>query len=97
MPIVKLSSDQCALFLTQHPQWNLRADQKAISRTFIFKDFAQAFAFMTHVAILAEKANHHPEWSNVWNTVCITLTTHDANGLTERDTDLATTIDTISH
>ena len=59
----------------------------------VFRDFRQAFAFMTEVALLAEKADHHPEWSNVYNTVRITLTTHDAGGITAKDIALARQID----
>ncbi|MCG6120266.1 MAG: 4a-hydroxytetrahydrobiopterin dehydratase, partial [Blastomonas sp.] len=64
-----------------------------ITRTFKFTDFVEAFGFMTRVAILAEKADHHPEWSNVYSRVEILLTTHDAGGLSQRDIDLATQID----
>lgn len=65
-----------------------------LQRTFTFKDFSEAFAFMTRVAILAEKQNHHPEWSNVYNTVRIALSTHDAgNVVTEKDHKLAAAID----
>lgn len=65
-----------------------------LSRTFIFKDFSEAFAFMTRVAFLAEKQNHHPEWSNVYNKVRIALNTHDAGGaITEKDHKLAAAID----
>lgn len=67
-----------------------------LKRTFEFKDFSEAFAFMTRVAMLAEKHNHHPWWSNVWNKVTIKLHTHDAgNVVTERDRKLATEIDKI--
>ncbi|MEO6396586.1 MAG: 4a-hydroxytetrahydrobiopterin dehydratase [Devosia sp.] len=65
----------------------------AISRDFKFKDFSEAFAFMTRVALLAQTAGHHPEWSNVYNKVSITLTTHDAGGMTDKDVDLARAID----
>lgn len=71
------------------PAWKHDAGRDAISREFVFADFAEAFAFMTRIAIIAEKRNHHPEWFNVYNKVAITLTTHDANGLTQRDIDLA--------
>jgi 4a-hydroxytetrahydrobiopterin dehydratase len=73
--------------------WRHDARRGAISREFVFDDFAQAFAFMTRVALEAEKRDHHPEWSNVYNRVSITLTTHDAGGLTERDFELARVID----
>ena len=67
-----------------------------LSRTFQFKDFSQAFAFMTRVAMVAEKMNHHPEWSNVWNRVSISLSTHDAGDIvTEKDRKLAGEIDRI--
>ncbi len=77
------------------PLWTYDAEAKGIRRTVRFTDFAEAFAFMTHVAILAEKADHHPEWFNVYNRVEILLTTHDAGGLSKRDIDLATAIDAI--
>ena len=69
--------------------WELHSDHDAISKTFKFKNFTSAFGWMTSVAILAEKANHHPEWSNVYSRVTVTLTTHDAGGLTEKDISLA--------
>ena len=70
-------------------------DQK-LQRTFQFKDFSEAFGFMTRVALLAEQQNHHPWWSNVWNTVTIELTTHDAgNTVTEKDHALAKAIDAL--
>lgn len=77
------------------PDWDYDDARDAITRTIVFTDFAEAFGFMTQVALLAERADHHPEWSNVWNRVEILLTTHDAGGLSERDIDLATAIDGI--
>lgn len=68
----------------------------AIARTFTFRDFSQAFGFMTRVAMAAEKLDHHPEWSNVWSRVEIVLTTHSAGGLTRLDIDLARRIDRIA-
>ena len=68
----------------------------AIARTFTFADFCEAFAFMTRVALVAEKMNHHPEWSNVYKTVTVTLSTHEAGGLTTRDVELAKAIDRIA-
>jgi 4a-hydroxytetrahydrobiopterin dehydratase len=67
-----------------------------LSKDFVFKDFSQAFAFMTQVALLAEKADHHPEWKNVWNKVSIELTTHSAgNQVTSKDHELAKAIDAV--
>ena len=71
-------------------------DGDAITRQFKFKDFSAAWAFMSRVALAAEKADHHPEWSNVYNKVDITLTTHDTGGLTDKDTDLAKTINALT-
>ena len=73
--------------------WNLESDQ--LVRDFKFKDFIEAFGFMTKVALLAQQANHHPEWSNVYNKVKICLTTHDAGGISEKDVDLALKIDAL--
>jgi 4a-hydroxytetrahydrobiopterin dehydratase len=73
--------------------WRFDATRAGIAKRYVFADFANAFAFMTRVAILAEKADHHPEWSNVWNRVDMLLTTHDAGGLSQRDIDLARAID----
>jgi 4a-hydroxytetrahydrobiopterin dehydratase len=81
--------------LTLLPDWALRSDGAAISRQFRFRDFAAAWAFMQEVAVLAEAQDHHPEWSNVYNRVDITLTTHDAGGLSERDVRLARAIDAV--
>ncbi|SPA02272.1 Putative pterin-4-alpha-carbinolamine dehydratase (modular protein) [Cupriavidus taiwanensis] len=75
------------------PDWHSRDEWKSIHREFRFKDFADAFGFMAVVAIHADKQDHHPEWSNVYNQVSITLTTHDAAGLTARDVKLAECVD----
>lgn len=75
------------------PHWTFDATADAIHRDFKFKNFIAAFGFMARVALAAEKAGHHPEWSNTYNKVSITLTTHDANGLTQKDVDLAEQID----
>jgi 4a-hydroxytetrahydrobiopterin dehydratase len=75
--------------------WSFDPARDAIEREFRFKDFSQAFAFMTRVALLAEKAGHHPDWSNAYNKVSISLSTHDAGGLSEKDVALATRIDAL--
>lgn len=75
------------------PDWRLVPGRDAIERAFRFKDFSAAWAFMSRVALLAESMDHHPEWTNVYNKVTITLTTHDAGGLTTRDAALAAAID----
>ena len=71
------------------PFWQYSQDGKALHRALTFKTFQQAFAFMTEVALFAEAVNHHPEWSNVYNRVSITLTTHDAGGITDKDITMA--------
>ena len=73
--------------------WSRDPGRDAIQREFVFKDFNGAFTFMTQVALAAEKADHHPEWSNVYNKVRVTLSTHDAGGVTQKDLDLARFID----
>ena len=76
-------------------EWDYDDARDAITRTIVFADFVEAFGFMTQVALIAERANHHPEWKNVWNRVEILLTTHDAGGLSPRDIELAEAIDAI--
>ena len=75
--------------------WLLCSDMKKIKKEFKFESFVHAFGFMSKVALMAEKMNHHPEWSNVYNRVEILLSTHDADGLTERDMKLAKSIDNL--
>jgi 4a-hydroxytetrahydrobiopterin dehydratase len=75
--------------------WIYDPDRDAISHDFKFRDFSEAFAFMTRVALAAEAADHHPDWSNAYNVVRITLATHSAGGLTEKDVALAARIDSI--
>ena len=77
------------------PDWQHEPKRDAITRAFKFGDFNEAFGFMTRVALLAEKADHHPEWSNVYNRVEILLTTHDAGGLSARDIALAKAINAL--
>ena len=78
------------------PGWTMATGRDAIQRTFKFKDFSEAFGFMTRAALVAEKMDHHPEWSNVWNRVDVTLSTHSAGGLTELDAKLAEAMDKIA-
>ena len=96
MPIPRLSAEERDAALAGLSGWQLRGDGLAITCRFVFADFSAAFAFMTRVALLAEKADHHPEWSNVWNKVEITLTTHDAGGLSRRDVDMAGAINRLT-
>lgn len=93
--VKKLSEAERAELLAGLPHWTLDEARDGITRRFRFKDFSEAFGFMTRVALLAEKADHHPEWSNVWNRVDILLTTHDAGGLSMRDIQLAKAIDAL--
>jgi 4a-hydroxytetrahydrobiopterin dehydratase len=97
MTIPKLSAAARDEVLAELPAWRHDAGRDALTRSFRFADFPQAFAFMTRVAFLAEKADHHPEWSNVYDRVDILLTTHDAGGLSERDVALARAIDGFAH
>lgn len=76
--------------------WQLDDTRDAIKKTFIFSNFVDAFGFMTRAAIWAEKWNHHPEWSNIYKTVDVTLTTHDVNGLSALDVKLARKLDTLA-
>ena len=85
----KMSAQDIRKFLEAAPHWRHDTDRDAIVREFIFADFNQAFAFMTQVALAAEKRDHHPEWANIYNRVNILLTTHDAGGLTAEDFALA--------
>ena len=75
------------------PRWSLVPDRDALARTVRFADFRTAFGFMTMIALTAEKADHHPEWSNIYDRIDIVLTTHDAGGLSQRDVDMALEID----
>jgi 4a-hydroxytetrahydrobiopterin dehydratase len=93
MVIQKLQDDAILTALASLTDWQYDREAKGIRRSLLFTDFAEAFGFMTRVAILAEKADHHPEWFNVYNRVEITLTTHDAGGVSRRDIDMAAAID----
>lgn len=91
----RLSLEERARLLPGLAGWQVDETRDAIVRSFAFADFNKAFGFMTRVALLAEKADHHPEWSNVYNRVEILLTTHDAGGLSMRDIALARSIDAL--
>jgi 4a-hydroxytetrahydrobiopterin dehydratase len=93
--IEQLNEDERTTALDMLGDWDFDEGRDALTRQFVFGDFSEAFAFMTRVAILAEKADHHPEWSNVYNRVDIALTTHDAGGLSHRDVGLAKAIDAL--
>lgn len=95
MTIEQLSEAERVEALDGLDEWDFDEARDAITRTVTFTDFSEAFAFMTRVALLAEKADHHPEWTNVWNRVDILLTTHDAGGLSHRDIDMAGAIDAL--
>lgn len=95
MTLKKLSKSELDSYQKKAPDWRMSADQIYISREFIFDDFVAAFGFMTRVALVAEKNDHHPEWANIYNKVTIKFTTDDYGGLTELDFKLATTIDKI--
>ena len=82
--------------LAQLPGWSAVEGRDAIKRRYTFKDFNAAFGFMTRVALKADKMDHHPEWSNVYDKVDVVLTTHDANGVTAKDVELAKFMDAIA-
>ena len=92
----KLTKQAVEQALATLPGWTLAADGLSIARTFTFKNFSEAFGFMTRAALVAEKLDHHPEWFNVYKTVDVTLSTHDAGGVTERDLKLAEAMDKIA-
>ncbi len=89
----KLESDAIQVALAGLKGWSLDRGGAAISKKFVFADFSEAFAFMTRAALAAETMDHHPEWSNVYKTVDVTLTTHDADGLSRLDFELAGRMD----
>lgn len=93
--VARLTDNERAQFLAAHPAWVHDAARDAVSRECRFIDFNEAFGFMTRVAMLAEVQDHHPEWFNVYNRVTITLTTHDADGLSQRDVRMVASIDAL--
>ena len=96
MPRSKASEAEIDAGLAALPGWTRAAGRPAITRSFKWADFNEAWGFMTRVALIAEKMDHHPDWTNVWNKVDITLSTHDAGGLSERDFKLAAAIDQVA-
>lgn len=90
----KSSQQDVITFLEENPLWQLKGEK--LHRTFTFINFVQAFGFMTQAALVAERSNHHPEWFNVYKTVDVELTTHEADGITERDFALAKAMDKIA-
>lgn len=88
-----LTESERAELLAPLEGWSMLEDRDAIRKKYVFADFVEAFGFMTRVALVAERMNHHPEWSNVYRTVEVTLTSHDAGGLTRRDVELAQRMD----
>lgn len=95
--IQKLTNSQRIEALAKLPGWTHDPTRDAIAKTFQFADFNAAFGFMTRVAMVAEKMNHHPEWCNVYNRVDVVLTTHDCGGLSERDIKLATKMEQMAN
>jgi 4a-hydroxytetrahydrobiopterin dehydratase len=93
MSVEKMTAQQIEESLKELPGWELQAEK--LHRALRFKNFVQAWGFMTQVAILAERADHHPEWSNVYSRVIIDLTTHEAGGISQRDVDLAKNINAV--
>ena len=93
---MKLSGEAREAALTGLAGWTLVEGRDALSRSFTFRNFSEAFGFMTRVAMAAEKMSHHPEWSNVYNRVDITLTSHDISALSTRDVELAGIIDRLA-
>lgn len=93
--VAKLNGAARADALAGLPGWADVAGRDAINKSYRFKTFVDAFGFMTKVALIAERMDHHPEWFNVYNRVDVTLTTHDANGLSERDVKLAKAMDAL--
>jgi len=92
----RLSAEERKSALAALPGWSQVGGREAIARTFVFKDFNEAFGFMSRVALVAEKSDHHPEWRNVYKTVEVELSTHDAGGVTQKDFELARAMNAIA-
>jgi 4a-hydroxytetrahydrobiopterin dehydratase len=92
----RLSTEARESALKRLPGWTDTPGREAIARTFVFKDFNEAFGFMSRAALVAEKSDHHPEWRNVYKTVEVVLATHDAGGVTALDVELAKAMNAIA-
>ena len=92
----RLSAEARLAALAELTGWSETSGREAIARTFIFRDFNEAFGFMTRAALVAEKMDHHPEWRNVYKTVEVVLSTHDAGGITALDIELARAMNAIA-
>lgn len=95
--VAQLTKSEREQLIDELNGWTLATDQDAIEKSFKFRNFNQAFGFMTQIALMAEKMDHHPEWSNIYNRVHILLCTHDVKGLSERDAKMARFIDKLSN
>lgn len=94
MTVSKATPAEIDTFLQEHGDWTVADD--ALLRNFTFRNFREAFGFMTEAALIAERSNHHPDWGNVYNRVTVRLTTHDAGGITSNDFKLARQMDSIA-
>jgi 4a-hydroxytetrahydrobiopterin dehydratase len=92
----RLTAEARQSALSELPGWSEVKGREAITKTFVFKDFNEAFGFMSRAALVAEKHDHHPEWRNVYKTVEVVLATHDAGGVTRKDVELATAMNSIA-
>jgi len=94
MGIKQSTEQELASFLKENPEWTVQTEK--LHREFVFGDFRGAFGFMSEIALVAERSDHHPEWSNVYNKVMVDLTTHEAGGITQRDFELAATMSEVA-
>jgi len=94
---MRLHLSEAQSLISHIPHWKLAPERGgALKREYLFRDFAQAFGFMAQVALVAERCNHHPEWFNVYNQVSVTLTTHDVEGVSRKDIDMARAMDSVA-
>jgi len=94
MENAKVTEEQVLEFIAENPHWSLQENK--LFREFVFTDFVTAFGFMTQAALIAERSNHHPDWSNVYKKVLVNLTTHEVNGISQKDFQLAKAMDKIA-